>query len=77
MNQPIQALRALLANSPGKRLGVVSKVTSELLSIRAAGTTLLVPYRIGYRIGQRVIIDEHNQLTGKAPTAGQIPVYVV
>lgn len=77
MNQPLQELRSILSGHTGRSLGVVTKITSELLSIRAAGNTFTVPYRLGYRKGQRVILDKNNQLAGKAPTAGNIPVYVV
>lgn len=77
MNQPLQELRSVLSGYTGRRLGVVTKITSELLSIRSAGNTVTVPYRLGYRKGQRVVLDEYNQLAGKAPTAGSIPVYVV
>lgn len=77
MNQPLQELRSVLSGYTGRRLGVVTKITSEFLSIRAAGDTVTVPYRIGYRKGQRVVLDKYNQLAGKAPTAGAIPVYVI
>lgn len=77
MNQPLQELRSVLSGYTGKRLGVVTKISSEFLSIRSAGYNFSVPYRIGYRKGQRVVLNENNQLAGKAPTAGTIPVYVI
>ena len=77
MNQPLQELRSILSGHTGRSLGIVIKITSEFLSIRSAGNTFTVPYRIGYRKGQRVVLDQNNQLAGKAPTAGTIPVYVV
>ena len=77
MNQPLQELRSILSGPTGRSLGIVIKITSEFLSIRSAGNTFTVPYRIGYRKGQRVVLDQNNQLAGKAPTAGTIPVYVV
>jgi hypothetical protein len=77
LNQPLQELRSVLSGYTGRRLGAVTKITSEFLSIRSAGNTFTVPYRIGYRKGQRVVLDEYNQLAGKAPTAGTIPIYVI
>lgn len=76
-NNPLHALQAVLGQTKKKRIGAIEKVTPELLHIRAGKTLIEVPYRTGYRVGQRVVISETNTLLGYAPSTQATKVFVV
>lgn len=76
-NNPLHILQTVLGQSKKKRIGTITRVTQEILHIRSGKELLDVPYRTGYRVGQKVIISESNTLLGPAPGSGTVKVYVV
>ena len=77
MNQPFRELQSIILGIHAKKLGRVTRVTPEHLYVSVSGGTQMLDYRIGYRVGTRVVLDENGMLLGKAPSPGQIKLFLV